>query len=507
MAVEDGFQLFGDRSSFALEVRLAPDQPREATPLDSVGSWGAWRLWISEVNLCRLQLGTDAGLCEVQEVRWFLAPLIRWLIASWMPLLHEAHLPQENTWGDRRPRWARLAYLAMIERAGDDVDRFRPWQAWASRHALRSAAEGGIVPDIFFQRVGDEIELSWGDRIQPGGEAAIFLVEDGVARAHVDDVARALSAAVDWFLERDTIGASDWSRPYADAWRAIRSGAADSEPLHWYLDSQADAGPRSTRLLTGLSAIGKDLPRAAGPWLGSLAPEVAMFGDLSPHVSQEAATTLLVEYYDACSDAPEAQALSALSSEEPAWATVSPWENGYALALEILEAADPDPEASRTDIASLLGMLSITSRGVALGTEGPRGVALAGEGLRPSILVNTDHRMNRSKGRRFTEAHELCHILFDRHRARSLAHSSTPWASPSIEQRANAFAAMLLMPPFRARRPVAQDLAGLLLGISRLAKKLRVSRVALCRHLSNLGEIDADECDSLLAGRARDVRQ
>lgn len=503
LAAENPFRLFGDKSRFALELYLAPSQPRNAAPLDSLGSWGAWRLWIADINLCRLQLDTDTGLCEVQEVRWFLAPLIRWLVESWMPLLHEAHLPEEKAWGDRRPRWARLAYLAMIERAGDDVDRFRPWQAWASRHAMRSAAEGGIVPDVFFQRVGDEIELSWGDRIQPGGEGVTFMVEDGAARAHVDDVANAFAQAIDWFFDQSAIKTSRWASTHAEAWRAIRNDEPGFEPLHWYLDSQVDAGPLSTKLLAGLGALDKDPPRLTGSWLGSLSPEVAMFGDLAPQISQEAATTLLAEYYKARSGAPEPAALAGLSSEEPAWATVSPWENGYALALEVLDEADPDPDAPYTDLETLLGNLSITARDVALGEAGPRGVALAGNGLQPTILVNTDHPMNRGMGHRFTEAHELCHILFDRHQARSLAHSSTPWASPSIEQRANAFAAMLLMPSFRARRPAAGSMTNLARGISKLANRLRVSRVALGQHLSNLGEIDASERDQMLGGRER----
>lgn len=503
LAAEWRFRSFGNRSRFALELCLASNQPRDAVPLDSVGSWGAWRLWISDVNLCRLQLETDTGIVEAQEVRWFLAPLIRWLIASWRPLLHEAHLPEESGWGDRRPRWARLAYLAMLERSGDDVDRFRSWQRWGARHALRSAAEGGIVPDVFFQRVGDEIELSWGDRIQPGGEAATFLVEDGVARTHVDHVAQAFEQAIDWFLAEEGIQATGWAPAQVGAWRAIKGEGSSFEPLHWYLDSRADAGPLSTKLLAGLDALGRGPLPIAGRWLGSLSPEIAMFGDLTPSISKEAAIALLTEYYNAHSNVPEPERLAALSADEPAWTATSPWENGYALALDVLDEADPDPDTRHTDLEALLQDLSITVHDVALGKEGPRGVALAGEGLRPTILVNVDHPTNQGPGHRFTQAHELCHILFDRHRARPLAHSSTPWASPSVEQRANAFAAMLLMPPHRARRPVTNGTTGLGRGVSTLARQLGVSRIALCRHLANLGEISPYERDHMLDARNR----
>ena len=500
LAVENQFKLFGDKASFALELCVLPEQPVRGVPEDSAGSWGAWRLWIADVNLCRLQLDTAAGMIEAQEVQWFLAPLFRWLVTSWTPLLHETHLPKGLGWGDRRPRWARLAYLAMIERAGDS-ESFRTWQAWAGRHSLRSAAEGGIGPDVFFQRVGDELELSWGDRLQPGGEAATFLVEDGVARVSVDEVGQALLAAIDWFFAQSTIANTPWSGTVAETWRSIKDQRFGLEPLYWYLDSQAEAGPLSTKLFAGLDALGKEHPLISGAWLGTLAPEIAMFGDLAPQISQEAAVTLLTEFYNAKTNGQEAETLSELVQDDPAWATTSPFETGYSLALEVLDEADPDPTAAWTDLELMLESLAISVRDVELGEQGPRGVALAGVGLRPTILVNREHPMNRGLGHRFTKAHELCHILFDRHRARPLAHSSTPWAAPSVEQRANAFAAMLLMPTFRAKRPTATSLASLSRGVTILAGKLGVSRIALRRHLANLGEIDSYERDHMLGAR------
>jgi len=53
-----------------------------------------------------------------------------------------------------------------------------------------------------------------------------------------------------------------------------------------------------------------------------------------------------------------------------------------------------------------------------------RGVALAGPDLRPIILVNTRHPKNQHEsGRRFTIAHELCHVLHDRD-----MHVGYPWS-------------------------------------------------------------------------------
>jgi Zn-dependent peptidase ImmA (M78 family) len=498
LKADNRFELFGDKALFALEVRLLADPADAAIPAESVGSWGAWRLWVANLNLCSVQFETWTGLTDVAEVRWFLAPLFKWIAANWTPLLHETHLPPGGRWGDRRPRWSRSAYLAILESAGDDIERFDPWQRWATRHAIRAAADGGIVPDVFLQRIGDDIEFSWGDRVQPGADSAVFLVEDGVARASVDAVATTLSSAMDWFLNQDKIRKSTWAKAIIDQWSDIENIPIGMKALNWYLDSTPEPGPLAASLTRALEHLQRPVPIPEGGWWGKLAPEVAMFGDLSPQISDYAAVNLLAEYFNAQTTGTEGAELASYVVEEPAWVTTSPWDNGYALALDMLEEADPDAEASSTHIEEMLRKLKVTVRDVALGPDGPRGVALAGAALHATILVNNESPANESRGRRFTLAHELCHILFDRERARPLTHSSTPWASPSVEQRANAFAAMLLMPPHRAKRPMASSLPQLKHGIELLAGRLNVSRVALKHHLANLGEITPYERDFLL---------
>ena len=500
------FVTLGNTARFGIQVRLIPEEASAIEPECSVHSWGEWRLWVSNFNLCALQLETEEGPVEVQEIRWFLAPLFRWIVDSWMPLLHEKRLPPGGRLGDSRPRFARAAYLAMLQSAGDDFHRFPVWQDWAMRHCLRSAAEGGIFPDVFFQRMEDEVEISWGDRVQPGAEAATFVVEDGVARATVDEVATTLFGAVEWFLSQTETCESDWRADLVERWNETRRLPASEVALSWYLDSSPEPKSLTATFKTAMSKVGRSIELTEQCWLGNLAPEVAMFGDLAPNISEEAAARLLAEYFNAQTGEETREPLSAeIWSEEPAWSTVSPWHSGYACALDVLHAVDPDPDSGITKLEVMLTNLGITIKELSLGEEGPRGVALAGDGLRPTILVNVDDLKNKGRGKRFTLAHELCHILFDQSRARSLAHSSTPWASPTVEQRANAFAAMLLMPPNRASRPAVTTWADLKLCVNRMADRLQVSRIALKRHLSNINEIGPQELDYLLGERSREV--
>ena len=498
LATNHTFKIFGDKSGFALELCHMPEYEVSPTPEDSASSWGKWRLWIADINLCKFRLETPQGVNEIEEVQWFLAPLFKWIIENWMPLLHEKRLPIGGRPEDSRPRTARAAYLAMLESAGDDFDRFSPWQNWARRHSLRSAADGGILPDVFFQRMEDDIELSWGDRVQPGAETATFVMEDGVARASVDDVAKALFSAIEWFVKQDEVKESKWGRTLNNHWREISRKPAGISALSWYLDASPEAQALTEKFNNALDKLEKTLPLTNTCWWGNLSPEVAMFGDLSPNISQEAAVNLLVEYFDARTETVNSDQLENLISEEPAWTNSFPWDNGYSLALDVLDAIDPEPNGPATQIENILNNFGVCVKDVNLGEEGPRGVAIAGKNLKPTILVNSNHLRNQHQGKRFTLAHEFCHILFDQSRARPLAHSSTPWASPSVEQRANAFAAMLLMPPTRAKRPAAANLTELKRAIDQLAERTQVSRVALKRHLTNINQIDPDELDFLL---------
>ena len=505
LAVNHQFKTFGDKASFALELYHVPDSVVGTEPEESTRSWGELRLWVSDVNLCDLRLETVDGVVGVQEVQWFLAPLFRWIVENWMPLLHEKRLPPGGRVGDSRPRSARSAYLSMLESAGDDLERFSSWQDWGKRHSLRTASEGGILPDVFFQRMEDDIELSWGDRVQPGAESAIFVAEDGVARAPVDRVAESLCSAVEWFFEQEKIKESRWADSLAKQWKDISSRPAGLSALSWYLDSSPEPKKLTETFMNALKNLGRVPSLAEKSWWGTLSAEVAMFGDLSPNISEQAAAILLAEYFGACTDTFGSDELNKLVSDKPAWATSSPWHNGYSLALDVLESVDPEPDASATQIEVMLEKLGVRVRELDLGEQGPRGVALAGDNLWPTILVNMDNVRNKHRGKRFTVAHELCHILFDQSRARPLAHSSTPWASPSVEQRANAFAAMLLMPPNRAKRPAASDLNELKQAIDRLADRMKVSRVALKRHLTNIDEISPDEMDYLLGTQSHEL--
>ena len=178
------------------------------------------------------------------------------------------------------------------------------------------------------------------------------------------------------------------------------------------------------------------------------------------------------------------------------------WKQGYQLAERCLEAIDG---AIARDlpvaVESLFDHFGISVEPIELHDKSVRAVALAGPKHRPAVLVNDNVAYRSVQTRRFTLAHELCHILHDRTYGATLALASGPSAPVDVEKRANAFAAMLLMPTDLVRSVVRKVTSRLDSpdAIWEVANAFQTSFTATLDHLWNLGHIDEVTRDALRA--------
>jgi len=379
----------------------------------------------------------------------------------------------------------------------DEADRctYEAVHNWWARHALRAADSSAVYPDIYIRRSGDDIEVSWLSRqpeFAPEGFALTFA--PGYALLPVRAVAEPLWQFLAW--------ATRTAPPATEADRQVIAGFAarfnDLSAIPLRQLEQAYVGERVQGLLEKARAslhIEDDGMAADNlPMVESLDSAVLMFGGLDVDLGKTDIECLLGFLADRRGQI-EAAELSRMvhNPESDAWSR--PFQEGYLLAQECREELGIASDQICVNMVAVLADLKIPVQEQALDSPVIRGVAVAGKDFGPAILVNTSSAYNNNEaGRRFTLAHELCHILYDRTRACKLSHLSGPWASARTEKRANAFAAMFLASPAAIRCRLGEVSLD---SVRKLAAEVGMGVKALIEHLYNVNLIRDAEREAL----------
>lgn len=483
---------FGTPDLFEVSVRWRGDaEPRSRRPKNYGWSVGDLRLIVGGRNVT----SSKRGAASQPYVSWYLFPFLKWLAANWADLLHE----EDFAWPNNTSLPAAVACPNALERwiGSEEVQErgfYRNAQAWHRRHGLRAASEGGLFPDLYLRRYLDNIEISWtGVPPRFAGETFAFVAEPGTAYLSVAAIAEPLWQLLNWACETapvveeaDRVALAQFATRVADL-----ANISDDELSASYAPGNVLSLARAALKRRNAEVALMDLRVPAAPAIEHFSAAVAMFGGVSPNLSARDVDTLsgfLAQVYGG----QDSEALGELVEDAGFPKARAPHVEGQQRALELLEDLKWKAADGFVDIRAVVAALGVSVIEANLETDSIRGVALAGERMAPTIVVNLTSPYNQTEeGRRFSIAHELCHILFDRSHARRVAVSSGPWAPAGVEKRANAFAAMLLMPSalvskgLRADSPFAT--------LADLAVALRVSQHALAEHAYNLGLIDESE--------------
>ncbi len=491
---------FGRPDAFEVALRWVDDPARpERRPVGHGWSMGELELSVGGVSLTASARGNE----RQDRVGWYLSPVLGWLAEHWGALLHE----ERFAWEERSALPAAVTCGRILDWVSDDPGGARKYelaQAWYRRHAIRAAALGGLFPDLYIRRVADDIELSWsGDPPEFAPRGLLFESGAGHARLSASELALPLWQLLEWAAAHPPAAPEEFR---ADI-RAFQSKVRNLRTLDGLGLSRAYVA--GTLFEEARSAFGEiqrlELFDAAGfvapgvPCIEELSPAVAMLGGVSPELAGEDVRLLRDALVEAVGGQ-DGATLAGLVESRRDEALGVPHRDGERFAAELLEDLGAEASADWVDVDKICTDLGIVVRTLELNTDSIRGVAFAGAGFAPQIVLNRTHGFNvNAAGRRFTVAHELCHVLFDRTRARRLAHASGKWASPAIEKRANAFAAYLLMPPALVFDSVEGSRSIDREAVMQLAGTLQVSQSALVEHLYNLGLIDDVQRERLRA--------
>lgn len=494
-------RLEGDTSVFAFKLTFDqdPDNGKSATTEES-SSWGGVEFWVAGQNLCVFR---DAD-GQAERTHWYLISLIEWFVTNWDFIFHEERLPLRNVSATAAEAINKLQ-LQM------PTAKWETWETeirkWTFHHSILTARDGGIFPEIFLRRWQDKVEISWDQPRLPGvPESLRFNYSNGHSRFDPQLVAEpiytVLQAAITKLLE---------FQPDSARFKAVSKGLAEIKASSRH---HARVG-----LLAGIhldidaliKSIVKKTPKLAEAVQDAMADDkndlvvigsshaVLMYGTVAPNINEADALiltqSLLGTYSSAASlaDNKLVGKFRALNDR--------PWDSGYELAQETLDKHFNFTPASKfVDIELILKTLNISLAEIALGDRAIRGVAIAGDKHKTTVFLNRNSDFNTTEaGKRFTIAHELCHLLYDRSYGNKVALASGPWAPIEIEKRANAFAAMMLMP-----RPLIDSVissvdspVNSLDTIRAISNTLVTGPIATLKHLKNLCYIDEVEVDRI----------
>lgn len=483
--------LTGSVDDFAIDVTFAddPDEGRFADRSLS-SSWGSLRLYVRgrELTCAVGPQGEEEG-----GVWWYLLPIFEWLTTHWDALLNEPRFPLSVPGNTAA---AQISRAACPPPGVDDADRWRQ-SAWGfyERHALVSARDGGIFPNVVFRRSGESVEISWLDNDRPGGGPLQFTHEAGAELVPVHTFA---SVWRDTLLSSVVALRKRFEGPrlaaLADAIAGLEHPDVQRKRTRsaWLLGLRER--PEATLdLWDSLHAKGVtiELPDNSPLFCRASLPAV-LFASLRPDLSVDDVASVSTLFSKM---RPMSAKLAHLARHEPC-PTFDAFKSGYALALQVRELLDLGDEP--LDVPELMKQLDLGVEPLAIAASGVRGLSLV-HGDSTVIAYNAkSKRAQRSWSRAAVVAHELCHVLFDRNLGTDLAIGSGPWAPRHVEQRANAFAAMFLMP----EGGIAHVLEGCSSEprerVAAVAKRFGASYRAATEHLYSLGLLDEDARDDLL---------
>jgi Zn-dependent peptidase ImmA (M78 family) len=486
-----GMRTFGDPGRFEIAARWVQDsEPRCRLPKEFGWSMGELRITVGGVVLTEHRAHGESR----DAIQWYLGPVVFWLVRQWKWLMHE----ESYVWQKRLSDSAAITVAADLERyicSEYDPDReiYKAVREWWGRHALRSADASALYPDIFIRRVDDNIEVSWLDG-QPEflPEGFTLNLNPGTALFPVEEVARPLWEFLQWAVHSAQLDTQE-DQEQVNALRVRLDSVRQSDAGELEAAHIADAALRT--MMENAKAESHWMPMHRKltdiPVVEAFDAPALMFGGLNVSLGEHdvrSLFSLLMQHRDGT----EAKALESLVSSPSIYEFIQPYAHGYELAYRVRESLQIDPYTAFVDIEKILEELGVTVREDILQTDSVRGVAIAGVGFSPAILVNLNSRFNKDKhGRRFTLAHEFCHTLYDRSSAKRLSHISGPWAAARVEKRANAFAAMLLATPHALSNALKLSAGYGQKPIEQLSEQFGVGPRALREHMVNLDLLPA----------------
>ncbi|MFP4979373.1 hypothetical protein ACE6ED_28580 [Paenibacillus sp. CN-4] len=163
---------FGDKNAFAIQYEFDNNPFNELSLTGE--TWGMFKLFVRGIDVCRYKR-VDSEI----TYQWNLIHIVEWFSENLKYILSEESFPLPV---EGRHSLELLDNCLLFK--SDNGDKFNAWfdkkQEWEFKHSWFSNRAGSFLPDVFFRRVNDKIEISWNNESTYSSEGISFIHPVGV---------------------------------------------------------------------------------------------------------------------------------------------------------------------------------------------------------------------------------------------------------------------------------------------------------------------------------------
>jgi hypothetical protein len=144
---------FGDTQIFSIKYDFTKNPYNEKGLFAE--TWGKFELWANGKELCKFSKNNHEKTYE-----WNLIHVVEWLGENLPTILTDEDFPLPV-----QGKTALELLASSLNFDSDNDDEFDAWfsikQDWEFKHSWFSNRGGSYLPEVYFRRIGQQIEISW----------------------------------------------------------------------------------------------------------------------------------------------------------------------------------------------------------------------------------------------------------------------------------------------------------------------------------------------------------
>lgn len=186
--------IFGDPKQIAIKYDLKGNVFNEEGLLGE--SWGQFELIINSAELCNYRKDSKVILYEFNLIY-----LVQWLCQNFRYIIHDDPFPLPVT-----GRNAIELYDKSFELEIDDEEQMDKWfeerQDWYSRHNWFWNRGGSFLPEVYFRKVKESIEITWDNENTYIEEGVKFNYSKGLSYIPISDFITTMKTFIEDFISK-----------------------------------------------------------------------------------------------------------------------------------------------------------------------------------------------------------------------------------------------------------------------------------------------------------------